>query len=116
MKEAFELIKERLEEESQYSCSHCMERAISIVSEVEAEYGNGWIKDRVPTKEECGDFRRNWFQTTVDANGLHTIPMQYEYTTSRGKEISRWLAYGKISPWEVIAWKPMDEPYKPTTD
>lgn len=40
MKEAFELIKERLEEESQYSCFHCMDRALSIVSEVEAEYGN----------------------------------------------------------------------------
>ena len=40
MKEAFDLIRERLEEESQYSCFHCMERAISIVSEVEAEYEN----------------------------------------------------------------------------
>lgn len=40
MKEAFEKLKERLEEESQYSCFHCMDRAISIVSEVEAEYIN----------------------------------------------------------------------------
>ena len=123
MKEAFEKIKERLK--SKYNSYYHTridyseglrdgyEGALEIVSEVEAEYGNGWITDRIPTKEECGDFRRNWFQTTVDANGLHTIPMQYEYTTSRGKEISRWLAYGRISPWEVIAWKPMDEPYKP---
>jgi len=55
MKEAFDLIKERLEEESQYSCSHCMERAIKIVSEVEAEYGN----DVCEWKNEKGMFIQN---------------------------------------------------------
>ena len=65
MKEAFEKIKERLEEESQYSCSHCMERAISIVSEVEAEYGNGKTNaDRIRSMsdEELAEYiEPRWF-------------------------------------------------------
>ena len=55
MKEAFDLIKERLEEESHYSCFHCIERAISIVSEVEAELGN----DVCEWKNEKGMFIQN---------------------------------------------------------
>ena len=95
-------------------CLKCLKKSVlSIVSEVESEYGNGWITDRVPSKEECGAFGSGWFLATVNANATTTIPMQYEYTTVRGKEVSRWLAYGRISPWNVLAWMPLPEPYKP---
>lgn len=89
-----------------------IDEILSIISEVEAEYGNRWITDRMPTEEECGAFGRGWFLATVNANKLTTIPMQCEYTTVRGKEVVRWLAYGRISPWEVIAWMPLPTPYQ----
>ncbi len=128
MKEAFELIRTKLEEEiawyETHGCDKTLKRgivgatrkALSIVSEVEAEYGNGWITDRVPSKEECGRYGREWFLATLNANATTTLPMQYEYTTVRGKEVSRWLAYGRVSPWDVLAWMPLPSPYKPTTD
>ena len=46
-----EKIINALEEESQYSCSHCMARAIEIVQEVTKEYG----KDT--------NVRSNWIPT-----------------------------------------------------
>ena len=69
-----------------------------------------WITDRNPTKEECGQYGKI-FQTTVYASDPKNIPMQFVYETVRGKEIGRWKWNGKISPWEVVAWKNLDEPY-----
>ena len=108
-------IKEKIMQDRRIGRSS-LEAFLEILNKVEAEYGNGWITDRIPTKEECGAFGRGWFLATVNANATTTIPMQYEYTTVRGKEVSRWLAYGRVSPWNVIAWMPLPEPYKPTND
>jgi len=104
-------------------------KVIKIVNELAEEYGkdtnvstidagelfgNGWITDRVPTKEECGAIARKWFLVTIpQANGYRTTPMQYEYTTIRGKDVSRWLWYGRITKVEPIAWKPLPAPYQP---
>lgn len=74
---------------------------------------NKWIlaKDRIPNKEECGQYGKD-FQVTVNANELITLVMKYQYDTVRGKEVSRWSWKDKYSfPWEVIAWKPLSEPY-----
>lgn len=71
---------------------------------------NGWIIDRVPTKEECNGYEKE-FAVTVDANGIKTLVMDFVYETVRGKEVSRWKWRDRISPWEVIAWHKLPEPY-----
>ena len=75
--------------------------------------GGGWIKcnDRLPTKKECGDYRGS-FIVTVYTNKLTTLYMEYEHTIVRGKEVGRWIWNDRVNiPWEVIAWKPLPEPY-----
>lgn len=86
--------------------------AISIVNELAEEYKGGWIADRVPTKEECGRYGSKEFQVTIPQyNGNKTVAMDYCYETVKGKEVGRWRWSGKLSPWDVLAWKPMDAPY-----
>lgn len=82
---------------------------------------NGWITDRDPTREECGDSFdcKRQFQVTIEqkteACGYLTIAMDYVYETIRGKEVGRWKWENRLSPWKVLAWKPMSEPYIPTS-
>ena len=74
-----------------------------------------WIlcKDRTPTKEECGLYGKKTFLVTVLADKLKTLVMDYEYTTVRGKEVSRWLWNDRVNiDWEVIAWQPLPKPYQ----
>lgn len=80
----------------------------------ERYYNGGWIlcSDRLPSKEECGDFGKE-FNVTVYTNELKTLTMEFVYETVRGKEVGRWKWLGRLSPWEVIAWKSLPEPYKP---
>ena len=95
--------------------SNAFEEAIEIVQEVAKEYDNGWIpcSERLPSKEECGNFARAWFQVTIPQHNCNeTTVMQYEYTTIRGKETARWLWYGRIASVEPIAWKFLDAPYQ----
>lgn len=78
-------------------------------------YGGGWIlaKDRLPTKEECGNYRGN-FLVTVYAPESKTLYMEYKYATIRGKEVGRWIWCDRVNiPWEVIAWRKFPEPYRP---
>lgn len=75
----------------------------------------GWITDRVPTKEECAKWGKN-FLVTVDtlSDELTVLCMTYEYTTVRGKEVNRWVWNDIVNiPWEVIAWRKFPEPYRP---
>lgn len=121
MKNVFEKIKERLEEET-YDMEICeeqfdanspyfidvpykmvkLEDAISIVSEVEAEYGNGWIpcSERLPEKSG-----RVLVSYESISDEIAVSETSYDY-----KRKTFW-----ISPC-VIAWMPLPEPYKPTTD
>lgn len=78
--------------------------------ELAAEDCGGWITDRVPTKEECDGYKKE-FAVTVDANGIKTMVMDFVYKTVRGKEVSRWKWRDRISPWKVIAWRELPEPY-----
>lgn len=73
---------------------------------------DGWITDRVPTKEECGYYGKEFLTTIPQSDGYKTIAMRYEYAKVRGKEVSRWTKYGRIAPWEPIAWQPLPEPYQ----
>lgn len=88
--------------------------AIDIIQNMErsAEDCGGWITDRVPTKEECGDsLLGKEFAVTVDSDGRKTMVMDFVYETVRGKEVARWKWKDRISPWEVIAWHKLPEPY-----
>lgn len=51
--------------------------------------GGGWIlsKDRLPAKDECGDYKGD-FLVTVYANKLTTLYMEYEHTTIKGKKLA----------------------------
>lgn len=128
MKETFELIKERLLDRSNDAEAQiyylqdksyllpCMfnqidiEEAISkaffdardIVSEVEAEYGNGWIpcSERLP--EKSGRVLVSYESINDEIAVSET---SYDY-----KRKTFW-----ISPC-VIAWMPLPSPYKHTTD
>lgn len=114
-------VNELAEEHKDKDCSKCSRRSWYQIGYADAEkkfveeHKGGWITDRTPTKEECGKFGRAFFQVTVphQYNGDITSVMMYEYTTISGKEVARWYYwYGKVSPVEPIAWKPLDEPYK----
>jgi hypothetical protein len=117
MKEEFEKIRKKLDEESVmransekfYSepqngeyvdCVVLLKDALSIVSEVEAEYGNEWIpvERALPESEkrvlclhehkvvDCGHYIEKEWYCDLD-----------EYSTKRNK---------------VIAWMPLPEPYR----
>lgn len=87
-----------------------LDSALSIVDNIKTE--NDWITDRVPTREECGEYGGKMFQVTIQQpNGNKTSCMTYEYTKVRGNEVARWLWNGRIAPWTVLAWKPLDEPW-----
>lgn len=79
-----------------------------------AYYNGGWIPCslRNPTKEECGEYGNREFQVTINNPKPKTITMVFVHETVRGKEVARWKWKDGISPWEVVAWKPLDEPYK----
>lgn len=106
MKEAFEKIKERLEElineprclHEYDDCCDGLNEAIKIVSEVEAEYGNGWI----PCSEKLPEDNTRVFAcfssgtvTELAYLGEGVFSGLYEYTT-------------KV----IIAWMPLPEPYR----
>lgn len=119
------MMSEQVKELREYSSNNCdygarlakkaadtIEALSAKLQAVNMENGAGWITDRVPTKEECGNYGRT-FNVTVYANGLQTMSMKFEYETVRGKEVCRWRWFDRLSPWEVIAWQPLPEPYRP---
>lgn len=133
MKEAFEKIKERLEEESQYSCSHCMERAISIVSEVEAEYGKDinvrskqsteYINKSTEHINKSGDCSTNWidvkdrlpekdgYYLTCDHKGnIHVFYHHPSYVTN-GNNMAFGICKNHPQFYKPIAWMELPKPY-----
>lgn len=138
MKEAFDLIKERLEEkwndtvvladEDDYFLgrSSAFRDALSIVSEVEAEYGNGWIP-----VEKALPKKRDWYLAMFKEpdTGFMGLPfiadylmgVHTKYTTEDGWIIAnctdiedeRAEYYKKLV---CVAWMPLPSPYQPTND
>lgn len=110
MKEVFELIKERLKKlinepiclREYDDCCDGINEAIKIVSEVEAEYGNGWIpfSERLPEKDA-------YCLVTYESGKIGIM----EYL-----ETSKWGWNGEFADNRVIAWMPLPSPYTSTTD
>lgn len=57
---------------------------------------------------------RTEFNVTTETGMVRS--MDWENTIVRGEPVSRWIWQGRISPWEVVAWMPLPEPYKGADD
>ena len=67
-----------------------------------------WIpcSERLPKTKSW----RTYFIVTTKTG--FTTAAEWENTTIRGKEVSRWIWYDKICPFDVIAWMPLPPPMK----
>lgn len=136
MKEAFEKIKERLEAiwvdnrcgDCVYKsvCDNVQEEAIvndqtdlcgvtikavalSIVSEVEAEYGNGWI----PCSERLPEESSDYLVTQYNEDAIDEYCDGYRTETIFFDEHGWWDDIDSSCGWEVLAWMPLPLPYQP---
>ena len=113
MKEEFEKIKERFEKETlgkptPHEFDRGINRAIQIVSEVEAEYGNGWIpcSERMPE-----DFKSVLCYAKSIARSPDTMFVG-------SQKHGCWFLQSSIgtesfpTQYEVIAWMPLPEPWR----
>ena len=104
-----EKIINALEEESQYSCSHCMARAIEIVQEVAKEYGDKWIpcSERLPKKS--GKYIVTQKRYAIDdRTHKRPIAVEVDYVEFNSKD-GEWQ---RANFFEVIAWQPLPVPYQ----
>ena len=81
--------------------------------------GHRWI----PVTERLPETRkyRTTFLATVSCEfwkNNKTLVVEWENTTVRGKDVSRWIWNDRLFPeeWEIIAWQPLPSPYKPATE
>ena len=116
MKEAFEKIKERLEAKCNEHSTICVdyseglhdgyEGALNIVSEVEAEYGNGWIpcSERLP---EIGQRVLLWVygQVHIGERMGHKLFEKYDVFDLKNGTFE--------STKRIEAWMPLPLPYQP---
>jgi hypothetical protein len=68
------------------------------------------VTERLPETDKW----RTTYLVTTD-NGIVTA-MEWENTTVRGKSTSRWVWHDRLSPWKVLAWRELPEPYKGVTE
>lgn len=115
MKEAFDLIQQRLRE--RYNDYYKVRvdyaeglrdgyiGAMTIVSEVEAEYGNGWIdvKDRLPEKDG--------YYLTCDRKGnIHVFYHHPSYVTN-GNNMAFGICKNHPQFYKPIAWMELPKRY-----
>lgn len=124
MKEAFELIRKRIEEITvdrnihgsitgcnmgiceDDDCLKCLKKKIlSIVSEVEAEYGNGWIdvKDRLPEKD-------GYYLTCDHKGNIHVFYHHPSYVAN-GNNMAFGICKNHPQFYRPIAWMELPNPY-----
>ena len=116
MKEAFTKIKEAIanihrvvKTDEDLEWNRAIYKCSTIVSEVEAEYGNGWIPCEKALPEEEG-----WYLVyTKPDKGYKSInKAQFRKGYEWNNFTPHWQGAG--GNWgNVIAWMPLPEPYKP---
>lgn len=94
---------------------------LEVLDEVEKEHNNGWIpcSERLPEAKEkrFGNKQKRTEVLVTLRNGL-VKEMTFEFATKEfweaGDEnhIEHWQQDGNDSGCEVIAWRPLPEPYK----
>ena len=95
-------------------------RIIEIVKQTAAEYNNGWIpcSERLP--EEYGDYLVAWRPLSMSDEDImkkvgREVPHFYEIVEYDPDDEALWI--GSIEQakgeYEIIAWKPLPEPYQP---
>ena len=79
--------------------------AISVVSEVEAEYGNGWIdvKDRLPEKD-------GYYLTCDHKGNIHVFYHHPSYVTN-GSNMAFGIRKNHPQFYQPIAWMELPKPY-----
>lgn len=119
MKSVFEKIIEKLEDR-QYENRHTLhhdewnvgiDQAIEIVNKMDEEYNNGWIpcSERLPNKEE---FLKAYIRNKYGAEFIVMIEGANRPTTLYLTSDGLWVDDCR-NVHEVIAWKPLPEPYHP---
>ena len=82
--------------------------AVDMAIEALEQPEQQWIpcSERLPKTKSW----RTYFIVTTKTG--FTTAAEWENTTIRGKEVSRWIWYDKICPFDVIAWMPLPAPMK----
>ena len=103
MKEAFEKIIDELKQESIIVDDDAGHRAVEIIHQIAEEYSNGWI----PCSEKLPELRQDVLVTVKYTGfmGMHG----YWIKTGHMETENDW--WGDCTGGEVIAWKPLPQPY-----
>lgn len=92
--------------------------AISIVKEAEKEHNNGWIpcSERLPEEFEATDYIEQMIYEGKVTEYIVMIQGAKKATTLYYAGDGYW--YDEVSQeyYDVIAWKPLPEPYKESED
>lgn len=110
MKEAFDLIKEKIMQDRRIGRSS-LEAFLEILKEVEAEYGSGWIpvEKALPEAYDIVSkpiLERPWYLVSRKCGSCAVA----SYEKVLGNKV--WFG-NSIAYHDVIAWMPLPEPYKP---
>lgn len=109
MKEAFEKIIDELKQESIIVDDDAGHRAVDIIEQIAEEYNNGWI----PCSERLPDDAFGCLVTVIDCEPSTQTDFENILPYFVGYDGYRWNdADGNVIPFEVIAWKPLPNPYK----
>lgn len=123
MKEVFEKIVEKLEEElnmadeeklrcarenplqfdSAKGYAHGVGNAIEIVKQEAEQYNNGWIPCSEDKPKEPGIYN----VTAYDGHKLITTTAKWQ------PRLKSWNLTGARAYWKIIAWQPLPDPYRP---
>ena len=123
MKEVFEKIVEKLEEElnmadeeklrcagenplqfdSAKGYAHGVGNSIEIVKREAEQYNNGWIPCSEDKPKEPGIYN----VTAYDGMKLRSTHAKWQ------PRLKSWNLTGTMAYWKVIAWQPLPEPYHP---
>ena len=75
-----------------------------------------WIPVTEQLPEKSSPWRTGYLATVTSDTWSEPSVMyvEWETTTVRGKEVSRWIWNNKLFPkcWDLVAWMPLPEPWK----